>query len=301
MDKVVFGVDIGGTSVKLGYFSTEGKLIEKWEIPTRTENGGSGILPDIAESIRKKISECHLKPEEVLGTGVGVPGPVLEDGSVDGCVNLGWKKIPAARELSDLLGMPVRTGNDANVAALGEMWQGGGRGYKDVVMVTLGTGVGGGVILNGKIITGADGAAGEIGHLPMEDDEAEACGCGNHGCLEQYGSATGMVRLAKKYTGEWTDAEMICNAAKKGNPTARKILDEYCEYLGKALAMISCTVDPQVFIIGGGVSKAGEFLLDQIREHYEKHAFHACRKTKFHLASLSNDAGIYGAARMMVG
>ena len=186
MSKYVFGVDIGGTTVKLGVFSVEGELLDKWEIKTRTEDGGANVLPDIAEALTDKMNSMSISKDEVKGVGMGVPGPVREDGTVDGCVNLGWGVFNAAEALGAKLGLPVKVGNDANVAALGEYWQGGGKGYKNVIMVTLGTGVGGGVIINGKIIDGTNGAGGEIGHMTIDPDETAVCNCGKKGCLEQY-------------------------------------------------------------------------------------------------------------------
>ena len=190
MANYVFGVDVGGTSVKMGLFDTEGNVLEKWEIPTRTENNGEKILPDIAASVKEKMEERKLSQEDVAGVGIGVPGPVEKSGIVHRAVNLGWSELNMKEELAALLGgMRVEGGNDANVAALGEMWRGGGQGHKNLVAVTLGTGVGGGIIINGEIMTGSTGAGGEIGHIHVEDDETEACGCGNFGCLEEYASA----------------------------------------------------------------------------------------------------------------
>ena len=182
--KKCIGIDLGGTTVKLGLFCEDGTLVEKWEIPTRTEENGKYILPDIADSIKEKLETAGISGEEVLGAGIGVPGPMLPDGYVETCVNLGWRDINPEKELSELLGFPVYGGNDANVAALGEFWQGGGSGYENVVAVTLGTGVGSGIILNGKILTGSNGMGGELGHLPVNRDEAELCNCGGRGCVE---------------------------------------------------------------------------------------------------------------------
>ena len=196
MKKYVFGVDVGGTTVKLGLFDPEGEVKEKWEIPTRKEDNGDHIIADIAESIKEKMSANSIDRMDVVGVGIGVPGPVKEDGTVLLAANLGWGKKNITMELGELLRVPVMAGNDANVAALGEMWRGGGRGYKNMVAVTLGTGVGGGIIIGGKIVSGSTGAGGEIGHIHLEDEEPAACGCGGHGCLEQYASATGVVRIA---------------------------------------------------------------------------------------------------------
>lgn len=310
MGKYVFGVDIGGTTVKMGLFEADGKLVDKWEIPTRTANNGEAILPDVAESIKKTMQEKAIQKDEVVGVGVGVPGPVDADGVVHVAVNLGWGVFSISDTLSGLLdGMAVKAGNDANVAALGEMWKGGGQGYKNMVAVTLGTGVGGGIIINGEILSGAVGAGGEIGHIHVEDDETDVCGCKNQGCLEQYASATGVVRLAKRKLecdepsvlrdGELS-AKAVFDAVKAGDKVAIWIAEQFGYYLGKGLAAVAGVVNPEAFVIGGGVSKAGEVLFEYIKPYYEKYVFHASRDVEFKLATLGNDAGIYGAAKLVL-
>ena len=311
MKKYVFGVDVGGTTVKMGYFDIEGNLIEKWEIPTRTEDKGVNIIPDIAGSILVKLAQKDIDKKEVVGVGIGVPGPVKEDGTVLVAVNLGWDKRNTNEELEDLLGIPVKTANDANVAALGEMWRGGGQGYDDVVAVTLGTGVGGGVIIGGKVIAGSNGAGGEIGHIHLEDNESEECGCKGHGCLEQYASATGVVRLAKKKLADSSKpsvlrddevtAKAVWDAVKADDELAKEVANIYGEYLGKGLAAVAAVVNPQVFVIGGGVSKAGRVVIDYIEPYFDKYAFPGTKNAKFVLAKLGNDAGIYGAAKLVLG
>ena len=312
MAKVIFGVDLGGTTVKMGYFDTEGNVKDKWEISTRKENNGSRILPDIAESIKKKMAEQGMEKNDVIGVGIGVPGPVDASGVIYKAANLGWDVFSVKEELAVLLGgIPVEAGNDANVAALGEMWQGGGRGYKNLVAVTLGTGVGGGIIVEGKILTGATGAGGEIGHIHIVDDEPETCGCGNHGCLEQYASATGIARLARRRlaaddkesvlrSGE-ISAKTVFDAVKAGDALAKEVAEEFGMYLGKGLAAVACVVNPEIFVIGGGVSKAGEVLFDYIVDEYKIYVFRGSREAKFALATLGNDAGIYGAAKLVLG
>ena len=310
MKKYVFGVDVGGTTVKMGYFDIEGNLIEKWEIPTRTEDKGVNIIPDIAGSILVKLAQKDIDKKEVVGVGIGVPGPVKEDGTVLVAVNLGWDKRNTNEELEDLLGIPVNTANDANVAALGEMWRGGGQGYDDVVAVTLGTGVGGGVIIGGKVIAGSNGAGGEIGHIHLEDNESEECGCKGHGCLEQYASATGVVRLAKKKLADSSKpsvlrddevtAKAVWDAVKADDELAKEVANIYGEYLGKGLAAVAAVVNPQVFVIGGGVSKAGRVVIDYMEPYFDKYAFPGTKNAKFVLAKLGNDAGIYGAAKLVL-
>ena len=311
MSKVIFGVDLGGTTVKMGYFDTEGNVKEKWEIPTRKENNGSRILPDIAASIKAKMSEMGMEKDDVIGVGIGVPGPVDAKGVIYKAANLGWDVFSVKEELAVLLGgIPVEAGNDANVAALGEMWRGGGCGYKNLVAVTLGTGVGGGIIVEGKILTGATGAGGEIGHIHIADDEPDACGCGNHGCLEQYASATGVSRLARRRleaddkpsvlrNGD-VSAKAVFDAVKAGDSVAIEVAKEFGRYLGKGLAAVACVVNPEIFVIGGGVSKAGEVLFSYIVDEYKKYVFRGSRDVRFALATLGNDAGIYGAAKLVL-
>jgi glucokinase len=307
----IFGVDVGGTTVKLGLFDINGTVVDKWEIPTRTENGGEKILPDIAASIKDKMAEKKIAKDDVAGVGVGVPGPVDGSGIVHKAVNLGWGELHLKKELEALLdGMKVEGGNDANVAALGEMWKGGGQGHQSLVAVTLGTGVGGGVIINGKILTGATGAGGEIGHIHVEDNEPEACGCGNHGCLEEYASATGITRLANRALkasdkdsvlrqGE-VSAKTVFDAVKAGDALAIEVAEQFGEYLGKGLGIVATVINPEIFVIGGGVSKAGDILFDYIKPSFQRTVFHACRDTEFALATLGNDAGIYGAAKLVL-
>ena len=304
------GVDIGGTTVKLGIFEEDGKVVEKWEIPTLTENEGVRILPDIAASIQEKITSCHLEEAVCLGIGVGVPAPVTSDGVVNGSANLGWKYKEVKKELEELTGKAVLVGNDANVAALGEMWKGAGKGRSNMIIITLGTGVGGGVIVGGKVIIGEHGAGGEVGHICVNYGETDHCGCGNQGCLEQYGSATGIVRLARKkleneeretlLTKAEITAKSIFDAVKAEDAVAMEVAEEFGEYLGNGLAILASIADPAVFVIGGGVSKAGEIILSYLSKYYQKRAFFANKQAEFVLASLGNDAGIYGAAKMVI-
>ena len=310
MQPYAFGVDLGGTTVKIGFFQSDGTLLEKWEIPTRKEDDGSAILPDIAASIQDCLNRKKIALEKIEGIGLAVPGAVIEDGIVNRCVNLGWGVRPVASELSALLaGIPVSAANDANAAALGEVRCAGE--WKNAVMITIGTGVGGGVILDGRIVTGAFGAAGEIGHIPMKTDETETCGCGKKGCLEQYASAEGIARIARERLEKETvetplrsiesvTAKDVFDEAKKGDAFALSIVEEVSEMMGRAMASIACVVDPEAFIIGGGVSKAGTILTDTIQKYYRQYAFHASRETKIVPATLGNDAGIYGAVHLVV-
>ena len=310
MKKYTVGVDVGGTSVKMGVFTVGGDLLFKWEIPTRTENNGAAILPDVADTVLKKIQEKGLAKEEIAGIGIGVPGPVNEQGEVPGAVNLHWGYVNLAGDMEKMTGLRVKAGNDANVAALGEMWKGGGAGCQSIVMVTLGTGVGGGIINNGKIVTGAHGAGGEIGHIHVTDDVECNCNCGNHGCLEQVTSATGITYLANRrlkkddrpsmLRGGEVNAKTVFDAVKAGDELAKEVAEEFGKYLGTAMASVACVADPEVFVIGGGVSKAGQIILDYIKKYYAQYAFMTCKQAGFALAKLGNDAGIYGAAKMLL-
>lgn len=308
--KYCYGVDIGGTTVKMGLFEENGRILEKWEIVTNIADEGKAILPDIAASVLEKTKKHGLDKADIIGIGVGVPAPVTEDGVVNGTANLGWTYKEVKRELEELTGIKSVIGNDANVAALGEMWKGGGAGQKNLVMITLGTGVGGGVIINGKVITGEHGAGGEVGHICVNYDEPDTCGCGNHGCLEQYASATGIVRLAKKHLEKATKDTMlkkesvtakdVFDAVKAGDAVAAEVAEEFGKYLASGLVNLAVIADPAVFVIGGGVSKAGEILIPFIQKPYKEKAFFANKEIGFKLATLGNDAGICGAAKMVL-
>ena len=307
--KYGFGIDLGGTTVKIAYFDETGNMLDKWEIPTVTENGGAQILPDIAESIHQYIEGYSIPETAILGLGIGVPGPVNAKGVVNKCINLGWGVFNIAQTLSELTGFPVKAGNDANVAALGEFWKGGGQGCDNMVFVTLGTGVGGGIVVEGNLLHGAHGSGAEIGHLVLNREETVPCNCGKKGCVEQYCSATGIVRLAKLYLSshdapsklrelENLTCKDIFDAGKAGDPAALVILDQVYRYMGEFLANVCSTVDPEVVVIGGGVSKAGDVLIQGIEPYFQKYVFHAASGARFALASLGNDAGAYGAFKL---
>lgn len=312
MSKYCFGIDIGGTTIKMGLFTEDCELFDKWEIPTDKSNKGSNILKDIAKSIDDKLSEENISKDDILGIGIGVPGPVNKDNVVLKCVNLGWGVFKVGEEFEKLTGISnIKVGNDANVAALGEATTAGNSHYDDMVMLTLGTGVGGGVILNDTILAGTCGAAGELGHIQVRFDEEDPCGCGKKGCLEQYASATGIVKEAKRYLAEFDDKTVLRNIenitakdifdhAKEGDEVSLKLVDRLGMYLGTACSHIASVVDPEAFVIGGGVSKAGNILIDNIVKYYEMYAMEPLRGKPFVLAKLGNDAGIYGCARMIL-
>ena len=315
MKEYAFGIDLGGTTAKIGLFTTSGALLEKWEVPTDTSNAGEHILKNLAAAVLGKMKEQSIDPEQVEGVGIGVPGPVQNASVVPiVCANLGgWGEQNVSARLSGLLdGLKVLVGNDANVAALGEIWMGAAKGCSSAVMVTLGTGVGGGVIVNNHVIDGTHGAGGEIGHLTVNRHETALCGCGKKGCLEQYSSATGVVRCMKKLLDENPDtpcvlrgtdfvAKDVFDAARSGDALAAREVDEMADTLGMALANIAATVDPEAFLVGGGVSRAGEVLFAPLTKHFKEYAFRSCRETPIKQASLGNDAGIYGAVRLIVG
>ncbi len=311
MKKYAFGIDVGGTTVKCGLFTAEGDVLDKWEITTRTSDNGSHILPDVAATILKKLEEKQIDKEEVVGIGIGIPGPVDESGVTSVAVNLHWGRTDIVGIVEGLTGIRTKAGNDANVAALGEQWKGGGQGSKSLIMVTLGTGVGGGIIVDERILAGVHGAGGEIGHAHVADYITDPCNCGNCGCLEQVASATGIVRLAKEELAACDEesllrsdkavtAKSVFDALKKGDAVAVRIVERFAKYLGTALANFAAVTDPEAIVIGGGVSKAGPILIDYVSKYYRMYAFPSCKDATIALATLGNDAGIYGAAKMVL-
>ena len=307
--KYGFGIDLGGTTVKIAYFDETGNMLSKWEIPTVTANGGSQILPDIAASVKGYLAEHSIPDSDILGLGIGVPGPVNAKGIVNKCINLGWGVFNISETLSSLTGFPVKAGNDANVAALGEFWKGGGQGCDNMVFVTLGTGVGGGIVVDGHLLHGSHGSGAEIGHMVLRSQETERCGCGKYGCVEQYCSATGIVRLAKRRLASSETpstlrslgtfaAKYVFDAGKAGDALALEVLNEFYQLMGEFLGSLCSVVDPEIVVLGGGVSKAGTMLLDGVEPWFHKYVFHAASDVKFSLASLGNDAGAYGAFKL---
>lgn len=311
MKEYCLGIDVGGTQIKLGLFRKNGELLDKWKIDTDKSEGGSKILPSIYDAITTELAAKGINENEVLGVGLGIPGPVTEEGMVVKCANLGWGIFNVNEEFERISGFKTAAVNDANAAALGEVWMGGGHGADDIVFVTLGTGVGGGIVIDGRVRNGCYGGAGEIGHMIVENDEQDICGCGGHGHLEQYASATGIVRMARKRLAQddapsklrelvTITAKDVFDAAKNGDIVAYELVDKMCRYLAQALANIACVVDPEVFVIGGGVSKAGEIITDLVSKHYNENLILVLKDKPFRLAELGNDAGIYGAARHLI-
>lgn len=296
--KYGFGIDLGGTTVKIAYFDETGRMLDKWEIPTVTEDGGKQILPHIATAVRDYLTTHAIPRADILGIGIGVPGPVDVNGVVNKCVNLGWGVFNIASELSALTGFPVKAGNDANVATMGEYWKGGGQGCNNMIFATLGTGVGGGIVVEGQLLYGAHGSGAEIGHVVLNRNETAVCGCGKRGCAEQYCSATGVVRLAGLHGMHGVSCKDVFDGAKAGDPVALAVMEEYYEYLGEFLGSLCSVIDPEVVVLGGGVSKAGEMLITGMEPYFHKYVFHAASGTRFALASLGNDAGAYGAFKL---
>lgn len=306
-----FGIDIGGTTVKIGLAAADGTLLTRWEIPTRKGSEPDGLLQEIRLALEGCMAERGIAKGEILGIGMAAPGPVTEDGMLHGCVNIGWGDVALGEAAEKIIGIqPVCIGNDARVAALGEAAYGAGREAKSMLMITLGTGVGGGFVQDGRILMGESGVAGEIGHMTIDLYETIPCGCGKKGCLEQYASATGMVRMAEIFLrendapsilrGQKITAKALWDAAKAGDAAANAILDRVCDRLGIALANAVYLVDPERIVIGGGVCAAGEFLLEKLRPAYRRQVFPQSRDKKFALAQLGNDAGIRGAAALVL-
>ena len=298
MRQVCFGADIGGTTVKLGLVSREGELLERLEFSTRREL--EVAFDDIAGHIRQMRERFPV--DQCIGVGVGVPGPVLGQALVHGCVNLGWGDVDVAQELGRRTGLPVKAENDANLATLGEQWQGAGKGCRNVVMFTVGTGVGGGVICDGRIVAGAAGGGGEVGHLPLSFRPDWQCSCGKYGCLEVTASATGIIRAAREYPPfeemEKVTAKDVYDAAAAGDENAKRVVDEAGSALGVAAAILGCVVNPEMVLLGGGVSAAGRALLDPVEASFKKNVFPPCGNVRFARAKLGNNAGIYGGAAL---
>lgn len=318
-EKWIIGVDLGGTTTKLAIVSTFGEIVDKWEIPTDVSNEGVNITTNIARAINHKLAEVGKSKDDILGIGMGAPGPVnLDTGIIYGAVNLGWKtEYPLKQILERETQLSAVIDNDANCAALGEMWKGAGNGARDVVCVTLGTGVGGGVITNRDIVQGINGAAGEIGHITSIPEGGAPCNCGKTGCLETIASATGIVRIAKDKLQNETSTEGVLlklynktgivtakdvfDAAREGDAIAQQVIDEVSYYLGLALANVANTLNPEKIVLGGGVSKAGDILLTPVKEYFEKYSFpRVAQSTSLALATLGNDAGVIGASWLVL-
>ncbi|WLR43938.1 ROK family glucokinase [Bacillus carboniphilus] len=308
----IVGVDLGGTTIKMAFITFYGEIIEKWEIPT--DKTGKSITTDIAKAIDQKITALGYPKDKLMGIGMGVPGPVnSEQGFVYKTTNLGWENYPLKDHLEKETSLTVVIDNDANIAALGEMWKGAGDGSNNLICVTLGTGVGGGIIVNGQIVHGANGAGGEIGHITSIIKEGAQCGCGKKGCLETIASATGIVRLAVERLNQEMEQESllrtqfektgaisakdVLDAARNEDVLALEVFELVCHHLGLALANLSNGLNPQKIVIGGGVSKAGDFLANHVEKWFQQYTFNRVGSAAdFSIATLGNDAGVIGGA-----
>ena len=306
MGKFLLGADIGGILINLGRFNEEGVLICKRQIETRLENDGKFILSDIMSETEKMLNSEKSGWADVSGIGVGVPGPVLHGRFVPLAVNLGWKNRDVFEDIRKLTGVEkIKVENDAKAAALGEYWKGGWESSHSAVMITIGTAVGGAVIMDGKVLSGAFGAAGELSHIQVNPAETVPCACGKYGHLQQYVSTEGILRrFHEKNAGKNLVNEIsvkdIFDLARDGEVTAMETVDETAEILGSAMAAVSCVIDPELYLIGGGVSRAGDFLLEKLRNEFRKHALPVSAEARIEAAKTGNDAGIYGAVKSVL-
>ena len=312
--KYYIGIDLGGTNIVAGVVDEEYNIVAKASTKTNCPRPAKEIADDMARMALQATKNANLTIDQIEWVGIGTPGIAnSETGIVERASNLGLKNTPMVKYIQETINKPVFIENDANAAAYGEYVAGAAKGAKNAVCITLGTGVGGGIIRGGKIVAGTNGAAGEIGHIPMIDDESECCGCGKKGCLEQYASANGLVNVAEKYIAAHRTVETeldlnagftakdVCDAAKAGDIAGLAAVEESMRLLGKAMASVSCVIDPQVFVVGGGLSKAGNIIIDTASKYYKEYAFHASRETEIKLATLGNAAGMYGGVKMVIG
>lgn len=319
MGKKIIGIDLGGTTVKFGILNEKGEIQQKWSIETDIAEGGTRIVPSIVDSIRKHMDMYQMSADDFIGIGMGSPGTIdHEEGTVIGAYNLNWKTLQyVKRDIESETGIPFFIDNDANVAALGEAWKGAGDSEPNVVFLTLGTGVGGGIVVDKKLVHGTIGAAGEVGHITVEPELGFSCTCGKEGCLETVASATGVVHLARDFAdhfagdsklkfliddGQLITAKDVFDLAKEADPLALRVVDKVGYYLGLASSHLANSLNPSTIVLGGGVSKAGEILTESIQPYFEKYTFPTIRQsTKIRLAALGNDAGIIGASSLVKG
>lgn len=316
-DPKLLGIDLGGTTTKFAIMKPQGEIQQRWSIQTDVLNDGNNIIPNIIDSINHHLQLYQMSAKQFQGIGIGTPGSVdYQTGTVDSAFNLNWDRPMALKEQIELhTNIPVQVENDANVAALGERWLGAGKNADNVAFVTLGTGVGGGIIINGQIVHGQGGSAGEIGHMTI-NPQGYRCTCGKRGCLETVASATGIVHVARDYAQEYAgDSELkasldngddltakdVFDLAKQNDPLALKVTSAVCDQLGLALSIVAVTINPQYIIIGGGVSNAGDFLLQRVQESYNRYVFSSVKNTTtLTLATLGNEAGVIGAASLIL-
>ncbi|MED3647506.1 ROK family glucokinase [Halalkalibacterium halodurans] len=309
-DRWYVGVDVGGTTIKMAFLTTAGEIVDKWEIPTNKQDGGALITTNIADALDKRLSGHHKSKSDLIGIGLGAPGFIeMDTGFIYHAVNIGWRDFPLKDKLEEETKLPVIVDNDANIAALGEMWKGAGDGAKNMLLITLGTGVGGGIVANGNILHGVNGMAGEIGHITVIPEGGAPCNCGKTGCLETVASATGIARIATEGVTEHKESRLALDYDKHGVLTAKdvfsaadasdafalSVVDHIAYYLGFAIANLANALNPEKIVIGGGVSKAGDTLLKPIKQHFEAYALpRVADGAEFRIATLGNDAGVIG-------
>lgn len=304
-----FGVDIYGTCTKIGCFDEIGNLIQKWKIPTPMQRDGNMILPAIAEEIERYLALNYIFEDDVIGIGVGIPGPVNSSGTVNKCVNFGWGFFNINRALSGLTGLKVTSGNVANLAALGECWK--GNGSLNMVFVALNTGLGGAVVCDGFVVHGSQGGGGEIGHIIINKTEKEPCTCGRRGCVEQYCSPIGILRLAKRHLSSTlapsslrrrplTDYKQVLSAAASGDKVAKEIMNQFYDHMGHFLSVVCCVTNPETILLGGEFSNMGSSLIEGISRYFNKYVFHANQNVRFDYPRLGTDSCIYGAFKMLL-
>ena len=309
MKEYVAGIDVGGTTIKMAFFPEDGAPVAKWEIVTPVPKTNDDFFRPIAESIFQKAEELSIPRSSIMAIGMGLPAPIPEGGYMPKCANIGLDACNPAETMTRLTGIPSFVTNDANAAALGETTYGAANGVQNVVMITLGTGIGGGIVVNGRIVNGKNGVAGEIGHIVVNPEETEPCNCGNRGCVEQYASATGIVRTARQLLGasdrpsalrsiEKLTAKDVVDAAKQGDEIASETMEFFGKMIGLLISYLMLTVDPEVVLIGGGVSKGGQYIVDLANKYTFRNTHIAEKTGEIRLSALGNDAGIYGAAAL---
>lgn len=310
------GVDIGGTNVEMGILNELGEILIKKSIKTDSKKGAEDTFGRIWTAINSLITELGITKDDIKSIGMGIPGPVLNNSVVKIAANFSWgDNFPAKELMEKISGKPVKVGNDVKLIALGETLFGAGRGYKNSITIPIGTGIAAGIIINGAIVEGADGAAGEFGHVVV-NKQGYKCGCGLTGCLETYCSATGIIREGKRRLAENKDnvlyrringsidsleARDIFDLAKAGDKFCMDIVDWFCEYMAEGIGMLLNILNPEIIIFSGGVARAGEILLDGVKKNLAKYALGMTMENlKFAFGELNEEAGIKGAAALVM-
>lgn len=302
-----FGVDILGTHIKFGFFDEDGKMLKKWQVALERGQDSSRVITAIAEEVDRCLSNYGIFEDDVIGIGVGIPGPVSSTGVVNKCVNFSWGVFNIDRALSGLTGLRVKSSNTANLSALGECWN--GQGSRNMVFMAMNTGLGGGIVCEGSLVNGASGGAGEIGHIIVNKKETEACTCGKYGCVEQYCSPAGIVRVARRQLAASRipsvlrnirifDYQDVMNAAAGGDRLAKQAMEQVYDYAGQALAAVCCVTNPDTIVLGGEFCKIGQSAMDSISRAFRRYVFHANENVRFRFAALNQDASICGAFQL---